>query len=1150
MNHIFRCIWSKAARTFIAVSEVVSSQGKGASGVTGVAGSSAQHSASSNTSGFALKTLAVAMLSIFSGVALAGPAGGVVTAGQASIATTGANSSTPTTTITQTTQNAALNWSSFNTRAGEAVVFVQPNSNAVALNRVVGADPTSYLGSLSANGKVFLINPNGILFGKGASINVAGLVASTLDINNTDFMAGRYKFAGSSTASVVNQGSITAAEGGYVALLGANISNQGVIAAKLGSVVLAGGQAMTLDVAGDGLLNVSINQGAVDALVHNGGLIQADGGQVLLTTQAAGQLLKTVVNNTGVIQAHTLQNKNGVIKLLGDMQSGTVNVGGTLDASAPANNNATGNPTGGNGGFIETSAAHVHIANDARVTTLAANGLNGSWLIDPVDYTIAATGGDQTGAQLAAALAGGNVTIQSSSGSTGTAGNINVNDNVSWSANQLTLNAYNDININSPMNGGAAGSLVLLYGQGTANGTIGTTPATYNVKAPITLAAGPNFSTQLGSTGPLVNYTVITALGAQGSTTATDLQGINGNLAGNYVLGANIDASPTGAGAWYTAGGFTPIGDNTTNFSGTFDGLGHTITGLTINQPATDYVGLFGKNSTASVISNVGLVGAGVTGRNYTGGLEGWNSGAINNSYATGSVAGAVGTGGLVGVSYGTNSNSYATGSVTGTGNFTGGLAGYSKGAISNCYATGSVSGTGYYTGGLAGYDGGTISNSYATGAVTENGSGGGLVGYNSGTIINSYATGSVTLTGSNNVIGGLVGYNTGTINNSYATGTVTGRAYNGGLVGYNTGTINNNYATGPVTGEYATGGLVGTNNSTISNSYATGAVTGDQQTGGMVGYNGGAISNSYWNTSTNGGLAGVGNGTSTGATGLTTAQMQMQSSFAGFDFTNIWTIYEGYTAPLLRSFMTPLTVTAGATTTYNGTAVSGLSGLTYSIASPDTSHLLGTAVYSNPNMVNAGSYANAAPTGLYSDQQGYLISTASGTVTINPAPLTVSASAASKTYGQTATPSAFTSTGLLNSETIGGVSQTSPGSVATANVGSYALTPSGATGGSFNAANYSISYVDGTLTVTPAPVIVSQPPAAQPPVIQPPVIPRIDGRHAFIEGARNVLATLNVAPNAELPAEGHNAGDNIPPNLWPVSDYLLTISRELTVRR
>src|SRR5450830_1075284 len=357
MNCTYRSIWNDTTGTFVAVSENAKSAGKKTSSCNHGTGGTGENVC------FALQALAISVALSFGGNAFALPVGGVVAAGGASISTVAGN-----TTINQSTQNAAINWQSFNIASGEAVRFVQPNSNSVVLNRVLGADPSNILGSLTANGKVFLVNPNGILFGKGASVNVGGLVASTLNIADGDFMAGNYKFSGPGNGTVLNQGSINA-DGGYVALLGANVRNDGVIAAQLGTVALAAGNAITLDVAGDGLLNVTVNQGAVNALVQNGGLIQADGGQVLLTAQAAGSLLQSAVNNTGVIQAQTIENHNGTIRLLGDMQSGTVNVGGTLDASAP---------NGGDGGFIETSAAHVNIANDAKISTAAPTGLTGT----------------------------------------------------------------------------------------------------------------------------------------------------------------------------------------------------------------------------------------------------------------------------------------------------------------------------------------------------------------------------------------------------------------------------------------------------------------------------------------------------------------------------------------------------------------------------------------------------------------------------------------------------------------------------------------------------------------------------------------------------------------------------------------------------
>ena len=812
MNHIYRSIWNRRTGTFTAVSENARTGGKQASAGTSVV----------TAAGFALKALVGSLLLAFGASSYALPVDGVVVAGSASVA-----SGNGSMTINQSSQNVVLNWQSFNIGAAETVRFVQPNSSSVALNRVTGADPSSILGSLSANGKVFLVNPNGILFGKGASVNVGGLVASTLNISDSDFMAGNYKFAGTG-GSVTNQGSINA-DGGYVALLGANISNDGIINARLGSVALAAGNAITLDIAGDGLLSVAINEGAVHALVNNGGMIQADGGQVLMTAQAAGNLLQTAVNNTGVIQAKTIENHNGVIKLLGDMQSGTVNVGGKLDASAP---------NGGNGGFIETSAAHVKVSEGARITTAAAQGLTGSWLIDPSDYTIAATGGDITGAQLSTNLGSTDVIIQSISGGSGN-GDVNVNDTVTWSANKLTLNAQNNININTAMNASGTASLALEYGQAAV---VAGNTSTVNVNAPINLPAGNNFSAKLGSDGSVKAYTVITSLGEAGSSTATDLQGINSNLAGNYVLGANIDAS--GTSGWNGGAGFDPIGMSySTNYTGIFDGLGHTISDLTINRPATSNVGLFGYIGNGSVIRNLGLLGGSISGASYVGGLVGRNDfGTIAQTYATGMVRG---------------SNSYS--------NSIGGLVGYSYfGTITQSNATGAVSGFNN-VGGLVGQNiVTTISQAYATGEVSSYAHVGGLVGFNnSSKISQAYATGAVSSSAdstsdANATVGGLVGTNdSGTITEAYATGTVSGGYYRGGLVGEN-----------PF--------------GKISNAYATGAVSGNSNSGGLVGYTWGSatISNSYWNKDTSGQV------TSSGGTGLTSLQMQTASNFAGFNFT------------------------------------------------------------------------------------------------------------------------------------------------------------------------------------------------------------------------------------------------------------------------
>ncbi|RZI70867.1 MAG: filamentous hemagglutinin N-terminal domain-containing protein, partial [Rubrivivax sp.] len=270
-----------------------------------------------DTSTFVNTVVGGLLLMSFSAPLWAQPTAGVVSAGSATIGgVPGAM------VITQTTPNVAINWQSFGIQSGQSVQFVQPGTSAVALNRVVGPDPSNIMGSLTANGRVFLVNPNGILFGSGASVNVGGLVASTLAISDTDFMANRLVFSSAGPGTVENLGSLQAADEGHLALLGANVSNQGLLYAYRGTVALAAGNAMTLDMAGDRLLSVTVNEGVLNALVTNSGALVADGGRVLMTTQAAGSLLANAVNNTGVVQAQTVASERGSIRLLGGMETG------------------------------------------------------------------------------------------------------------------------------------------------------------------------------------------------------------------------------------------------------------------------------------------------------------------------------------------------------------------------------------------------------------------------------------------------------------------------------------------------------------------------------------------------------------------------------------------------------------------------------------------------------------------------------------------------------------------------------------------------------------------------------------------------------------------------------------------------------------
>jgi GH25 family lysozyme M1 (1,4-beta-N-acetylmuramidase) len=309
--------------------------------------------------------------------------------------------------------------------------------------------------------------------------------------------------------------------------------------------------------------------------------------------------------------------------------------------------------------------------------------------------------------------------------------------------------------------------------------------------------------------------------------TASELQAVNQNLSGQYCLTQDIDAS--------SISDFTPIGSGTDEFTGVFDGGGHTISGLNITAA---YAGLFGYVGATGIVKNVALTLFSVKNTLDSGVLVGENDGTITN---VGVIGGSV-----------TGGNAVA--------NVVGGLVGFNYGIVLQSHATVTV-------------DGGFDSNSV-----------GGLVGANGGTISQSYATGAVSQSADSLNVGGLVGANGGTISQSYATGMVGGSNSVGGLVGVNeTGsTVLQSYATGTVGGETVVGGLVGWNGGTISQSYATGAVSASSYIGGLVGFSYfGNVSSSYWDTQT------TGQTTSAGGSPITDAALKSGLP-SGFDPT-VW---------------------------------------------------------------------------------------------------------------------------------------------------------------------------------------------------------------------------------------------------------------------
>jgi len=743
MNHCYRLVWSTLLNRLVPAPETARGRGRQARRRT--------------------RAVAAACISLLGATAWAGPTGGTVSAGSGSIAQSG-----KTTTVTQASQNLAVNWTSFSVASGETVNFVQPNRQSIVLNRVTGREASVIDGALQANGQVWLLNAQGVLFGRNASVNVGGLVASTLGMNDAEFMAGKTRFTTEGAAGMVeNQGSLS---GGYVALLGPQVRNTGRIQTPGGTSALAAGDAVTLSFAGGALLSVQVDAGTYAALVDNRGLIQADDGHVLMSATAKDALLSTVVNNSGVIQARGLSTDGGTIKLLAGGDGGTVTVGGTLDASSTAHN----------GGFIETSGPHVQVGADARLSTLSGSGRTGTWLLDPTDFTISAGSSAQTTSGIGATtlntqLASNNVTLATAvSGSD--AGNLYVNAPVSWSANTtLTLTAANDIYLNSPITAtGSSAGLVLNFG------------GDYRVSAPITLS-GSSATLSINSQA----YTLIRSM--------AQLDALDG-ASGRYALAQDLDASGTTYTNSVVSGGF----------SGTFTGLGHTVSGLTINAPSIDHVGLFGDNS--GTLRDLGVVGGSVTGHTQVGALLGFNNfGVLSNVYATSNVTGTgiVDAGGLLGFNeQGTVTRAYATGNVTGLSSV-GGLAGFNRGSMREVYATGNVTGSGDNVGGLLGYQtNGTVSDAYASGNVHAAGqNAGGLLGYNNtsgSSITRTVATGQVS---AGSGTGGLVGYNfLASISNSYwdsgstGQGAATGTSVGGSV----TNTVALNSGTAFAHGNYA----------------------------------------------------------------------------------------------------------------------------------------------------------------------------------------------------------------------------------------------------------------------------------------------------------------------------------------------------------
>lgn len=496
------------------------------------------------------------------------PEGGQVAAGQAAITTAGS-----TMTIAQQTAQAIINWQNFGIGSGEAVHINQPNSQSMLLNRVVGSNPSEIFGQLTANGQVILVNPNGVFFRPGSSVDVGGLTASTLNIANEDFLKGQLRFAGDSQNPVVNAGSLTA-QNGYVNLLAKEVVNEGIIAAQTGSVNLAAGSGMSLDYNGDGKMTVAVTDGAYQSAVANKKLIQADGGLVVMTASGKDALMDSAVNNSGIIQANTLGEAAGQINLTGDniATTGTISAdggsnghGGTIKIIANHKTavdgqlSAQGGQLSGDGGFIETSGDVVSIGDHSSIQANAPQGKAGQWLLDPVDITISDDGTDQSedGTNISTSYItntlgnGTSVTLDThrdgnDDGTITVNGEINVQD---YSRATLTLNANKAININADISftGESKPNLTLIT---TEDNSSINNRANINIgNGTLDITTGRNGELTVGSIGAnRVNITAHTIKQAHRipANTIYELNLSQANPDKSIYIG-NTASSPTGA---------------------------------------------------------------------------------------------------------------------------------------------------------------------------------------------------------------------------------------------------------------------------------------------------------------------------------------------------------------------------------------------------------------------------------------------------------------------------------------------------------------------------------------------------------------------------------------------------------------------------
>ncbi|MGH9694916.1 MAG: filamentous hemagglutinin N-terminal domain-containing protein, partial [Bryobacteraceae bacterium] len=462
------------------------------------------------------------------------PTGGQYAYGSGSIAQDGASKLQ----VTQTTDKGTINWNSFSIGSGAWVNFSQPSASSITVNRVLGNNPSEIFGRMTANGQVFLSNPSGVLFAPGASVDVGSLFATTLTISDQDANAGRYTNWSNpgNAGAVVNQGSIITANG-YTALAAPQVRNDGVIVAHAGSVTLAAGDQVSLDMIGDGLIKVTVDEAALNASAINTGSIQADGGNVVLTARSANALLDTVVNNSGEIRANSMVVRDGFIELDGGT-AGVVSNTGTLQAA--------GVEAGTSGGTVKVLGDKVGLFDGTHIDASGDAG-GGSILV----------GGNSRGAgpdqNASHTFIGSMATLNADAINSGNGGNVAV-----WSNDNTQF--YGGISARGGLQGGNGGFVEVsglrglsYHGMTDTRAPQGTSGTLLLDPTNIYIAANQANATAAGMTGVDVSAdagaglapTIFAATGAIGDSLLTTAS-LTSALATSRVL---VTTTNAGAGA-------------------------------------------------------------------------------------------------------------------------------------------------------------------------------------------------------------------------------------------------------------------------------------------------------------------------------------------------------------------------------------------------------------------------------------------------------------------------------------------------------------------------------------------------------------------------------------------------------------------------